>query len=151
MKLREVFEWWIALQEPPSRYACTVLAEWTDSELHKEKLQHFASPTPDGKSEYFAYCQREKRNFLEVMKEFQINPDKVNFAHLIQIVGKQRPREYSIASFTPGHYVALTVALTEYETKFKRQITGVCSRFFKNAEVGTTVPCWLKKGTMRFP
>ena len=58
------------MSEPPSRYACEVLAEFCDQPIFKEKLKHFASKTADGKSEYFSYCRREHRNILEVMRDF---------------------------------------------------------------------------------
>jgi len=71
--------------------------------------------------------------------------------YLIQGVGRQRPREFSISSEPGSQTVDLTVAITEYETLFKRQIVGVCSRWFKALQPGETVPLWLKKGTMTFP
>jgi hypothetical protein len=36
------------------------------------KLREFASKTADGKSEYFRFCQREKRNVVEVFTDFGI-------------------------------------------------------------------------------
>lgn len=42
------------------------------------------------------------------------------------------------------------MAVTEYKTKFNREIVGVCSKFLKNAQVNDLVPCWLKRGTMIF-
>ena len=50
------------------------------------------------------------------------------------------------------------MAITEYETKFKRQIKGVCTGWIKRmdlsnedmAEEDVVAPVWLKKGTMHF-
>jgi sulfite reductase alpha subunit-like flavoprotein len=84
------------------------------------------------------------------MKDFQISPEKVRLDYFLQIVGRQRVREYSISSFQPGKSVDLTMAVTEYKTKFERQITGVCSGYLKSIEQTYPVPCWLKKGTMDF-
>lgn len=50
-------------------------------------------------------------------------------------MGRQRPREFSISS-APRHdsdllIVDLTIAITEFKTKFERKITGVCSRWLR--------------------
>ena len=97
----------------------------------REKLIHFASKTADGKSDYFGYCVRERRDVLTVFKDFGVT-NQIPLAYLIQGIGRQRPREFSISSAysTDGEdqvKVDLTMAVTEYETKFKRKITGVCS------------------------
>jgi len=49
--------------------------------------------------------------------------------------------------------VDLTMAVTEFETKFGRQITGLCSGWLSSLPSGSEsqVPVWLKKGTMTFP
>jgi len=47
---------------------------------------------------------------------------KLPIAYLIQFAGRQKPREFSISSHSllyPGE-VHLTMAVTQYETKFKR-------------------------------
>ena len=79
----------------------------------------------------------------------------VPLEYMIQGIGRQRPREFSISSPYGGvggsGEIDLTVAITEYETQFKRQITGVCSGFLKRASINSIVPVWLKKGTMTFP
>lgn len=43
------------------------------------------------------------------------------------------------------------MAITEFETKFKRQITGLCSAFLRKSLPGAPILFWMKKGTMRFP
>ena len=45
------------------------------------------------------------------------------------------------------------MAVTEYETKFKRQKKGVCSYWLKQQieEHQDPIPIWLKKGTMNLP
>ena len=69
--------------------------------------------------------------------------------YFIQIVGRQRVREYSISCFKPNSEVDLTMAVTEYKTKFNREITGVCSGWLRGL-TNQVVPVWLKKGTMTF-
>ena len=125
--------------------------------MKSEKLLHFASKTADGKSEYFGYCVRERRDVLTVFKDFGISSE-VPLAYLIQGIGRQRPREFSISSAystdADGKVaVDLTMLVTEFETKFKRQITGICSGWLRSLAPlqGDSIPIWLKKGTMTFP
>lgn len=87
---------------------------------------HFASKTADGKSDYFGYCIRERRNVLEVFSDFGLT-NEVPLDYLIQGIGKQKPREFSISSAYNSSSIDLTIAITQFETKFKRKITGVCS------------------------
>jgi len=113
-------------------------------------LQHYASKTADGKSEYFGFCVREKRNILEVFADFGVT-NQVPLPYLIQGIGRQKPREFSISSAHNGKFCDLTMAVVKYETKLKRQISGVCSGWLMGSVPGlTTVPIWWKKGTMRF-
>lgn len=65
--------------------------------MKAEKLLHFASKTADGKSEYFSYCVRERRSCLELFKDFEIS-SQVPLAYLVQGIGRQKPREFSISS-----------------------------------------------------
>lgn len=161
----ELFSFWLNLSEPPSRYFCEVMGTFLSQKANKsqedvmksEKLLHFASKTADGKSEYFGYCVRERRDVLTVFKDFGIT-NEVPLAYLIQGIGRQRPREYSISSSyrtdARGQAVVdLTMLVTEYETKFKRQVSGVCSGWLKSVapKQGDPIPVWLKAGTMTFP
>lgn len=87
---------------------------------------------------------------LEVFKDFGITT-QVPLEYLIQGIGPQRPREFSISSAYDGKQIDLTVAITEFQTKFKRQITGVCSGWLAASTPPTVIPCWIKRGTMSFP
>lgn len=42
------------------------------------------------------------------------------------------------------------MAVVKYETRLKRQITGVCSGWLARSDPGVNVPIWWKKGTMKF-
>ena len=65
--------------------------------MKAEKLIHFASKTAEGKSEYFSYCVRERRSCLELFKDFEVT-NQVPLDYIIQGIGRQRPREFSISS-----------------------------------------------------
>ena len=68
--------------------------------------------------------------------------------YLIQLCGRQRPREFSISGYQQNK-ADMTMAVTEYETKFKRQKQGICSYWLKQ-QGEDPVPIWLKNGTMTF-
>ena len=120
ISVNELFSYWLALLEPPSRYFMKVLSHFVDDPMHKAKLQEFSSKTVDGKSEYHRYAVRERRTVPEVLADFYpASKCKLPLAYLIQLCGKQKPREFSISSMVPGQ-VHLTMAVTEYETPFKR-------------------------------
>mmetsp|Transcript_22234 Transcript_22234/g.29758 ORF Transcript_22234/g.29758 Transcript_22234/m.29758 type:complete len:165 (-) Transcript_22234:674-1168(-) len=103
----ELFAYWLNLSEAPSRHFCQILGTYllkdpststNEARLMKaEKLIHFASKTADGKSEYFSYSVRERRSCLELFKDFEIT-NQIPLEYLIQGIGRQRPREFSISS-----------------------------------------------------
>ncbi len=45
----------------------------------------------------------------------------------------------------------MTIAITQYFTPFKREITGVCSRWLFNAPIGEIAPLWVHRGTLPYP
>lgn len=55
--------------------------------MKAEKLIHFASKSADGKSEYFSYAGRERRNCLELFNDFAIST-QVPLDYLIQGIGR---------------------------------------------------------------
>ena len=98
-------------------------------------MKEYASKTSEGKSEYFGYCVRERRNILEVFLDFGVT-NQVPLAYLIQGIGRQKPREFSISSAVNGKSCNITMAVVKYETKLKRQISGVCSGWLATATPG---------------
>ena len=42
------------------------------------------------------------------------------------------------------------MAVTEYQTKFNREIKGICSGWLRDTKIGEIVPLWLKKGSLIF-
>jgi sulfite reductase alpha subunit-like flavoprotein len=85
-----------------------------------------------------------------VLTDFYPNDKcKLPLAYLIQLCGKQKPREFSISSMVPGE-AHLTMAVTEYETQFKREKVGICSGWLREMSEHT-VPVWLKRGTLTLP
>ena len=67
---------------------------------------------------------------MEVLHDFNIT-NELPLEYLIQLAGRQKPREFSISGYQgmPGYdkEVHITMAVTEYKTPFKRVKKGVCS------------------------
>lgn len=89
----------------------------------------------------------------EVLFDFQ--PDKITLPleYLIQLCGRQKPREFSISSCLASHpkEAHLTMAVTEYQTIFKRNKRGVCSYWLAHEAQADPIPVWLKPGTFSLP
>lgn len=72
----ELFSFWLNLSEPPTRHFCGLvghfLGQTPGRQMQSDKLHHFASKTADGKSDYFSFCIKEKRNILEVFADFGV-------------------------------------------------------------------------------
>jgi sulfite reductase alpha subunit-like flavoprotein len=129
----ELFTYWINLMEPPSRHFMHVLSYFVSDSLHGDKLREFAAKSAEGKSEYYRYAVRERRTVLEVLNDFQQTGFQLPIEYLIQLCGKQKPREFSISSSLSAHpdEAHLTMAVTEYQTPFKRDKKGVCSHWLR--------------------
>jgi sulfite reductase alpha subunit-like flavoprotein len=91
-----LFKYWLNIQGIPNRHFCRVAAEYTDVDLHKQKLLMFASKTSEGKDEFYRYCVKERRSYVEFLQDFK--SVKIPFEILIELIGKINPREYSISS-----------------------------------------------------
>ncbi|GFS22197.1 NADPH-dependent diflavin oxidoreductase 1 [Elysia marginata] len=152
---RSFFEllWYHAGGEPDS-----------DAELEKEKLAEFC--TPQGQEELYNYCNRVKRNIREVLEDFVKTSAQIPFEYLLDLIPPLQPRAFSIASSPKAHPDQLHVlmAVVRYQTKLHFPRLGVCSNWLANvrlqdgdtanktrSEPVTTVPIWVKRGTIRFP
>ena len=62
-------------------------------------------------------------------------------------------RSFSIASSqksTPDK-IQLLVAVVRYRSNLVDPRLGLCSNYLANASIGTEIPIWVKKGTLKFP
>lgn len=132
----ELFEYWLDTLGVPNRYFFKVLSHFTDDEVRREKLLILCSKTSDGKNEYYRYCHREKRTHLEILHDF--NTSKLPLEYLIQLIGAQKPREFSISSSQLVHpqSLHLTMGVLRYLTiGHKREKKGVCSSYLSQLPV----------------
>ncbi|KAK3755557.1 hypothetical protein RRG08_012779 [Elysia crispata] len=152
---RSFFEllWYHAGGEPDS-----------DAELEKEKLAEFC--TAQGQEELYNYCNRVKRNIREVLQDFTQTCARIPFEYLFDLIPPLQPRAFSIASSPSAHpdQLHILMAVVRYRTKLHLPRLGVCSNWLANinlededtesnagGEKVTTVPIWVKRGTIRFP
>mgnify|MGYP000879381483 CR=1 FL=1 len=101
MTVADLFGYWLYILGVPSRYFFKILSHFTEDELHKEKLQTLGSNSNDGKLEYYEYCAKPKRTVYEVLFDFP--SVKIPLDYLIECVGPQRYREYSISTSNLVH------------------------------------------------
>ena len=82
----ELFEYWLDTCGVPNRYFFKVLAYYTDDEVRKPKLLELWSKTSEGKNEYYRYCYRQKRTYVEILYDFSTT--KLPLEYMIQLIGK---------------------------------------------------------------
>ena len=73
---------------------------FSDNQLHVDKLKLMASSTAEGLSDYFDYCERERRNLYEVLYDF--DSVKMPFEYILEICRIVHFREYSVTHFDMG-------------------------------------------------
>ena len=56
----------------------------------------FSSKTSEGKDEFYRYCGKERRTYVEFLWDFK--SCKIPFNILFDLIGPIKPREYSISN-----------------------------------------------------
>ncbi|KAA0173260.1 hypothetical protein FNF27_05186 [Cafeteria roenbergensis] len=130
----------------PSRSALAQLSFFATDEEEAEKLAELGGP--GGGQLYCDYVEREARSWAEVLFDFP--SVAVPLAHLLELVGPLRPREFSVAASPlrlPGA-VDLCVAVVDFRTPLGRRKRGVCSSWLASLSPGARVAVWLRPGTL---
>ena len=91
-----LFKFWLNIMGTPTKYFFEIASHFTQDELHKEKLKTMGSRSQEGKVDYTNYCYKEKRNIYEILYDF--NTVKLPLNYLIEAVGIQKSREFSICT-----------------------------------------------------
>lgn len=128
------------------------MSKFADNELEKEKLTEFC--TPEGQEDLFSYCNRPKRNILEVLQDFHHTKRNIPPVFLFDLIPAIKPRSFSIASSRKQfpNSVQILVAVVEYQTKIKSKRKGLCSNWLAHhCQEGTPIPLWVQKGSFTFP
>ncbi|KAK3088044.1 hypothetical protein FSP39_013874 [Pinctada imbricata] len=144
---------YLDINSVPRRSFFELLAQFSEDELEKEKLEEFC--TAEGQEELYTYCNRVKRNILEVLHDFPKTSSIIPFEYLFDLIPQLQPRAFSIASSQNAHpgEIHVLMAVVRYKTKLYHPREGVCSTWIASLDPATspTVPIWVKKGTVSLP
>lgn len=147
LSLEQLVEQYWDLNYKPRRYSMEILSLITESELEKEKLKEFT--TPSGQEELYNYVNRPRRNIVEVLNDFPNATKNLNVQLLFEIMSPIKPRAFSIASSskqTPNQ-IHVLVAVVEYKTKLVEPRLGLCSNWLASLKLGDETTLWVQKGT----
>lgn len=151
ISFQQLCEEYFDLTAIPRRRVFEILAQLTDSEIEREKCLEFT--TAEGQEELYSYCNRPKRNIVEVLQDFPHATKNLTIDMLFEVLNPVKPREFSIASsykHSPNE-IHILVAVVKYKTKLKKERLGLCSNYLADLQVGDKLTVWLKGGSFKFP
>jgi len=139
------------IQSIPRRYFFELLAHFTTDEMEKEKFEEFSRA--DGQQDLYDYCNRPRRNILEVLHDFRHTTPNIPVDYLFDLIPGIKPRSFSIASNMTAHNTCLEllVAKVLYNTVLKSPRRGLCSTWISQLTSADSVPIKISKGTLKFP
>jgi sulfite reductase alpha subunit-like flavoprotein len=120
-----------------------------DVTRQREKLVELSSV--EGSEELYRYCTREKRTFLEVLRDFP--SVKLPLDRLIELIPRISPRYYSISSSLSQfpQQLHLCVAVVDYTTPMRKQRRGLCSSYLSQLQPGDSVRVDIRRGSFHLP
>lgn len=135
----------------PRRNTFAILAQLSDSELEKEKCTEFT--TAEGQEDLYNYCNRPRRNIVEVLEDFPHATKNITPEILFELFSPIKPRDFSIASsfLTNINEVHILVAVVKYRTKLVKERLGLCSNYLADLKNGDQLSAWIKRGSFKFP
>lgn len=147
--LHDLFTYYLDIAGVPQRSFFQCLALHTTDDEEREKLIEISSA--EGIDLYYDYCLREKRNYIEIMRDFP--HCHVPLEYLLYYIPQLPPRKYSISSSSLAHpdEVHLCVAVVMKVTPYKRRVYGVCSRFLRDLAVDDDVYISIVPGVFPVP
>ncbi|KAH8741714.1 hypothetical protein FG386_001288 [Cryptosporidium ryanae] len=92
---------YLDIMNVPDRRFMNLCYKNTNNELHKKKLFEMVQTDSDSKKEYFEYVMDERRNYMEVLWDF--NSVKLSLNDVINTIPIILPRQYSICN-SPNWY-----------------------------------------------
>ena len=142
---------YLDIQSIPKRYFFELLSHFTTDELEKEKFIEFT--TAEGQQDLYDYCNRPRRNILEVLHDFRHTTPNIPEEYLWDLIPAIKTRSFSIASSPSYHgdVLELLVAVVNYSTVLKSPRKGLCSTWISRLKTGDVVNITTKKGTLKFP
>ncbi|KAL8769372.1 MAG: hypothetical protein Q9209_004599 [Squamulea sp. 1 TL-2023] len=149
LTLRKVLIHYLDMRAVPRRSFFSMIAHFTNDEMHKERLLEFTDP--QYVDELYDYTTRPRRSILEVLQEFA--SVKIPWQWAANVLPKLRGRQFSIASGGSCKCIAegqtnfeLLAAIVKYKTVLRRLREGVCTRYIAGLPAGTLLNVTLQKG-----
>ena len=139
------------IQSIPKRYFFELLSHFTTDEMEREKFVEFT--TAEGQQDLYDYCNRPRRNILEVLYDFRHTTPNIPVEYIWDLIPPIKPRSFSIAS-SPNYHgdvLELLVAVVNYRTVLKSPRRGLCSTWISRLRKGDIVNITTKRGTLVFP
>ncbi|KAI9486679.1 MAG: hypothetical protein EXX96DRAFT_550063 [Benjaminiella poitrasii] len=150
MTFRDLFVYYLDIFGVPRRSFFEMLAYFTTTDDHTERLREFASP--EGQEDMWAYCARPRRTIAEVLFDFK--PFDIPFDYMLDLFPTLQPRSFSIASSLKVHpnTMELCVAVVKYKTKMRKIRRGIFTKWMSTWQPGDVIPrVRIAKGTMALP
>ncbi|XP_075226577.1 NADPH-dependent diflavin oxidoreductase 1 isoform X2 [Lycorma delicatula] len=143
-------EYW-DLNAVPRRFVFQLLSKLTPSDMEREKLEEFSSAA--GQEDLYNYCNRPRRNVLEVLSDFPFASANIPLEYLFEIFQPIRPRLFSIASSPKFHKeeLHLLIAVVSYKTKLMAPRLGLCSNYLASLNHANSLPVSVRTGSFSFP
>ncbi len=147
VRVLDLFSTYLDIFGTPRRYFFEVMVHFASQPMQQEKLRELSSA--EGQDELYRYCLREKRSFVEVLRDFV--GVVVPLEYLLELIPRISPRQFSISSSLQAHpeEAHICVALVQYVTPMRRNRTGLCSTYLSAANVGDHVRVWVSAGSFR--
>ncbi|EGG20226.1 NADPH-dependent diflavin oxidoreductase 1 [Cavenderia fasciculata] len=145
-----LFKHYFDIMGSPRRYFFELLQFFTSDPLEQERLQYFSST--EGQDDLRDYNQKEKRNYIDVLKDFQ--NISIPFEYIFDLIMPIKPRPFSISSSSTMHPNELHVSagLNTYMAPTRRLLRmGLCSQWFQTLSTGALVPMYIKQSGATLP
>ncbi|KAG8346863.1 Flavodoxin FAD binding domain [Trypanosoma vivax] len=149
MTLSSFLHHYVDLEAVVGRPLFVMLACFCEDDEVRDRLLELSSS--ESLDDFMWYCQREKRNIVEVLEDFRVVRPPLSL--LLNFVPLMRPRLFSISSspLLDSQEIHLTVAQVSWTTPYKRRRKGVCSSRLATATPGDVFQCFVWTGTMMKP
>uniref|UniRef100_A0A0N4Z2I9 NADPH--cytochrome P450 reductase n=1 Tax=Parastrongyloides trichosuri TaxID=131310 RepID=A0A0N4Z2I9_PARTI len=141
---------YVDICSPVKSHVLKVLAEYARDEKEAEYLKLLSTANEEGLKEYGEFIQKGRRSIVHILNQFQSCVPPIEF--LFELLPRLQPRYYSISSSprADSSKISVTAVVTEYDIE-DRHIKGVCTNYLRYKDVGTRVPIFVRKSTMRLP
>lgn len=141
---------YVDICSPIKSHVLKALVEYTTDEEQKARLTLLSTATEEGLREYSQFVGKERRSIVDILSHFTTCKPPID--HLLELLPRLQARYYSISSSPKVNpdVVSITAVTTRY-TIGDRLIKGVCTNFLSKEKVGSKVPIFVRKSTMRLP